>query len=83
MAIDPGHPDTVIVAASTGPYSAYGSGKSDGRLYRRTGDGDWERVREGWPEPANTIAPLLIPDEVASSVAENIISIIADSTRKT
>jgi hypothetical protein len=61
VAIDPGKPDVIIVAASTGPYSAYGAGKSDGRLYRRAGHGSWERVREGWPEPPSTIAPLLIP----------------------
>ena len=61
VTIDPGQPDVVIVAASTGPYSAYGAGKSDGRLYRREGHGRWERVREGWPETPSTIAPLLIP----------------------
>jgi hypothetical protein len=35
------------------------AGRGDGRLYRRAGQGRWERVRDGWPEPANTIAPLL------------------------
>jgi hypothetical protein len=61
VAIDPGRPDVVIVSTSSGPYSAYGAGASDGRLYRRAGQGRWERVRAGWPDPPNTIAPLLIP----------------------
>jgi photosystem II stability/assembly factor-like uncharacterized protein len=61
VAIDPGQPDVVIVAASSGPYSAYRAGASDGRLYRRAGQGPWERVRKGWPEPPGTIAPLLSP----------------------
>jgi photosystem II stability/assembly factor-like uncharacterized protein len=59
VAIDPGRPDVVIVSAASGPRRAYGAGVSDGRLYRREGHGRWERVRNGWPDPPNTIAPLL------------------------
>ena len=35
------------------------AGRSDGRLYRRLAPERWERVRDGFPEPASTIAPLL------------------------
>jgi photosystem II stability/assembly factor-like uncharacterized protein len=59
VAIDPEEPGTVVVSASSGPHSAYVAGRSDGRLYRRTAGDRWERVRDGWPEPASTIAPLL------------------------
>jgi hypothetical protein len=59
VAIDPERPDVVLVSASSGPYSAYIAGRSDGRLYRRVARERWERVRNGWPEPASTIAPLL------------------------
>jgi hypothetical protein len=59
VAIDPGHPETILVSASSGPYSAYVAGRSNGRLYRRVAGEPWERVRDGWPEPASTIAPLL------------------------
>jgi hypothetical protein len=48
-----------VISASSGPYSAYVAGRSDGRLYRRVTGERWERVRGGWPEPASTIAPLL------------------------
>ena len=83
VAIDPGHPDVVVVSASTGPYSAYLAGRSDGRVYRRvaperpsTGlersraedEGRWERVRDGWPEPASTIAPLLCAGATAGEL---------------
>jgi hypothetical protein len=64
VAIDPGQPDTVLVSASSGPRTAYVAGRSDGRLYRRVTaraevDGRWQRVRDGWPDPPSTIAPLL------------------------
>jgi photosystem II stability/assembly factor-like uncharacterized protein len=59
VAIDPEQPEIVVVSASSGPYSAYVAGRSDGRLYRRLTRERWERVRDGWPEPASTIAPLL------------------------
>jgi photosystem II stability/assembly factor-like uncharacterized protein len=65
VAIDPGEPEVVVVSASSGPHSAYVAGRSDGRLYRRVArppgeiEARWERVRDGWPEPPSTIAPLL------------------------
>ena len=59
VAIAPDRSDVVIISASTGPRSAYVAGVSDGRIYRREGSDRWERVREGWPDPPRTIAPLL------------------------
>jgi len=59
VAIDPEQPEVVVISASSGPHSAYVAGRSDGRLYRRITRERWERVRDGWPEPASTIAPLL------------------------
>ena len=55
----PGDPDVVVVSAASHPHSAYMSGRSDGRLYRREGGGRWRRVSAGWPDPPATIAPLL------------------------
>lgn len=59
VAIDPERPEVVVVSASSGPYSAYVAGRSDGRLYRRVARERWERVHDGWPASASTIAPLL------------------------
>ncbi len=59
VAIDPEQAEVVVISASSGPHSAYVAGRSDGRVYRRLTSEPWERVREGWPEPASTIAPLL------------------------
>lgn len=59
VAVDPGDPEVVVVSAASRAHSAYQAGMSDGRLYRRTGDGAWDRVTDGWPETPQTIAPLL------------------------
>jgi hypothetical protein len=59
VAVDPGDPDTVIVSAASRPRSAYVAGRSDGRLYRRQGSGEWVRVEDGWPDPSIIMAPLL------------------------
>ena len=61
VAIAPGDPDVVIVSAASRPRTTYGAGHSDGRIYRRSGRGRWARVRDGWPDPPSTIAPLLRP----------------------
>lgn len=59
VAIDPGNPETVLISGASKARSSYVTGRSDGRVYRREGEGGWLRVQAGWPEPPNTIAPLL------------------------
>lgn len=59
VAVDPGDPDVVVVSAATHAHMAYMTGNSDGRVYRRVGHGDWQRVG-GWPDPGRTIAPMLV-----------------------
>ena len=61
VAIDPKQPDVVVVSASSGPDSAYVAGRSDGRLYRRLTRERWQRVHDGSPDPASTIAPSSAP----------------------
>jgi photosystem II stability/assembly factor-like uncharacterized protein len=68
VAIDPGRPDVVIVSAASHPRTAYVAGLSDGRIYRREGSGPWERVRDGWPDPPVTIAPLLLAGRAAGEL---------------
>ena len=59
VAVDPGDPERVVVSAASHPHAAYMAGRSDGRVYRREGEGRWQRVAAGWPDPPSTIAPLL------------------------
>lgn len=65
VAVDPGDPSVVVASASSGPRTAYVAGRADGRLYRREGDGPWERISAGWPREPSTIAPLLVADPPA------------------
>lgn len=37
-------------------------------MYRRLTRERWERVRDGWPEPPRTIAPLLCAGEKAAEM---------------
>jgi hypothetical protein len=60
VAIDSGNPGTVLLSGATRPRSTYVAGHSDGRVFLRVGSGPWERIRTGWPDPPDTIAPLLI-----------------------
>lgn len=62
VAVAPGEPSVVVVSGSSGPRTAYVAGHADGRLYRREGDGDWERISAGWPREPSTIAALLVAD---------------------
>jgi len=62
VAVAPDDPDVVTASAASKARSAYASFRADGRLYRRTGDGPWERILSGWPEEPETIAPLLLAD---------------------
>ncbi|MBW3535260.1 MAG: hypothetical protein KY453_08615 [Gemmatimonadetes bacterium] len=68
VAIDPGDADVVVVSAASGPRSAYVAGLADGRLYRRVGEGPWERVGKGWPDAPSTVAPLLAPGRRAGEL---------------
>lgn len=68
VAIDPGAPETVLVSAASTPRSAYVAGRADGRMFRRQGGGAWVRVRDGWPDPPTTIAPLLAAGQNAGEL---------------
>ena len=64
VAVPPDAPDTVVVSAASKARTAYASYRADGRIYRREADGPWRRVRDGWPDEPETIAPLLLADPV-------------------
>jgi photosystem II stability/assembly factor-like uncharacterized protein len=68
VAIAPAQPEAVVISAASGPHTAYVAGRADGRLYRRLTPERWERVRDGWPQQASTIAPLLCAGRTAGEL---------------
>ena len=44
LAVDPDDPSTWFCSASTGPYAAHGRGDAQAALYRKRGEGPWERL---------------------------------------
>jgi photosystem II stability/assembly factor-like uncharacterized protein len=44
VAVDPADPDTVLLSAARGAYSAHDAARADTHLYRRVDDADWERL---------------------------------------
>jgi photosystem II stability/assembly factor-like uncharacterized protein len=59
LAVDPGNPDTLVVSGSPGARSAHNDQYAEAMLYRRTGGGSWQPIREGLPDPKGTRAYVL------------------------
>lgn len=49
IAVDPGDPSTVVVSGSSGPFSAYNPSSAESYVYRRSGNGKWQRISDGLP----------------------------------
>jgi photosystem II stability/assembly factor-like uncharacterized protein len=56
LAIDPDDPDRWYVSASPGPFQAHRAGRAAAAIYRWRGDGPWERLTGGLPDPL-TVMP--------------------------
>src|SRR3989304_2804445 len=50
-AVDPAEPETIVVSAAGSPWEAHDPSVAESTIYRRSGDGPWEEVREGLPSP--------------------------------
>lgn len=59
VAVDPVDPDVVLVSAAPGPFRAYDPGRAESAVYRKSGDSDWEEVREGLPDGNGTTVSVL------------------------
>ena len=59
LAVDPADPDTAVVSAASGPFSAHSPATAQSTLYRRGDGGPWHEVRVGLPEPEGTVVSVL------------------------
>jgi photosystem II stability/assembly factor-like uncharacterized protein len=60
VAVDPEDPDRWFVSASTGPMKAHGSGDPQAGIFRRDGDGAWQRLAGGLPDPLPSMPYALV-----------------------
>ncbi|MFB6170984.1 MAG: WD40/YVTN/BNR-like repeat-containing protein [Haloarculaceae archaeon] len=54
----PGDPDVVVLTAASDPGAAHSS-PAESYVYRREGDGDWERAMAGLPDPEGSLRGVL------------------------
>lgn len=54
LAVDRGDPETLIVSSASGPGAAHATSGARSFVYRRAGDGPWQQVRAGLPDPQGT-----------------------------
>jgi photosystem II stability/assembly factor-like uncharacterized protein len=55
LAVDPDEPERWFVSASPGPMQAHGSRSAEAHLYRWEGEGPWERLTVGLPDPFDSM----------------------------
>jgi photosystem II stability/assembly factor-like uncharacterized protein len=56
VAVDPADPETVVVSAARGAYSAHRLDTAESYLYRRDADSEgWSRLMDGLPDPSGTV----------------------------
>jgi photosystem II stability/assembly factor-like uncharacterized protein len=55
VAADPDDPDRWFVSASPGPFQAHRRGRAEAYVYRWEGDGPWERLDGGLPQPLDAM----------------------------
>lgn len=62
VAADPAHPDVWYASISTSPGSAHGGVDAQAGIFRRTGDGPWQRLSGGLPDPMTRMPYGLLTD---------------------
>jgi hypothetical protein len=64
VAADPGDADRWYVSASPGPYQAHRKGRAQAFIYRWSGEGPWERLDGGLPQPLDAMPYALVATDV-------------------
>jgi photosystem II stability/assembly factor-like uncharacterized protein len=55
VAVDPDDPDCWFVSASPGPFNAHRAGQAQAIVYRWRGEGPWEALAGGLPQPLDAM----------------------------
>ena len=69
----PADPESVLVSGSTSPRTAYDPQLADSYIYRKVGEGPWQSVRAGLPEPRGMTVNIFAahPDEARTLYSAN------------
>ncbi|HEX8036715.1 MAG TPA: glycosyl hydrolase [Ktedonobacterales bacterium] len=68
VAADPADPATLVISAAHGPEQAHNPQSAESALYRRTGNGPWQRVQDGFPKPRGLLIAALATHEAEPGV---------------
>jgi hypothetical protein len=68
VAADPADPATLVISAARGPQQAHDPQSAESSLYRRSGNGPWQRVRDGFPKPHGFLTAVLATHEAEPGV---------------
>ena len=68
VAADPADPGTLVISAAPGPQEAHNPMNAESAIYRRSGGGQWQQVREGLPAPRGMLASVLVANEAEPGV---------------
>jgi len=68
VAADPADPATLVISAAHGPEQAHNPHGADSALYRRSSNGPWQRVQDGFPEPRGLLIAALATHEAEPGV---------------
>src|SRR5438132_9169895 len=68
VAADPADPDMLVISAAPGPQEAHNPMSADSAIYRRSGNGQWQRVRDGLPTARGLLASVLAANEAEPGV---------------
>jgi len=68
VAADPADPATLVISAARGPQQAHNPQSAESALYRRSGESEWQQVRDGFPEPRGLLTSVLATHEAEPGV---------------
>ncbi len=72
LAIDPHDPDCWYTSASPGPRQAHAPGNAQAYIYRWRGDGPWQALRNGLPQPLDSFpyALAIVPGQLYAGLGD-------------
>lgn len=68
VAADAADPNTLVISAAPGPQQAHNPRSAESALYRRSGESQWQQVREGLPPAHGMLASVLTTHDAEPGV---------------